>query len=49
MLTDTMCRNAKEIDKIHDVTDEKGLRIEVYPNGSEYQRFTRSMPARRRG
>jgi hypothetical protein len=49
MLTDTVCRNAKGKDKIYMLTDEKGLCVEVHPNGSEYQRFTRSMPARRRG
>ncbi|MDR1031697.1 MAG: tyrosine-type recombinase/integrase [Holosporales bacterium] len=39
MLTDTVCRNAKGRDKIYALTDEKGLCIEVYPNGGRFWRL----------
>ena len=49
MLTDTACKNAKWRERIADagkvekvvnyLTDGKGLRLEVQPNGSKYWRL----------
>jgi integrase len=38
-LTDTFCKNAKPLDKPKKHYDEKGLYLEVMPNGSKYWRF----------
>jgi hypothetical protein len=39
MLTDKECEKAKGIDKVYALTDEKGMCLEVYPNGSKYWRL----------
>lgn len=39
MLTDPGCRNAKPKEKPHRLADEKGLYLEVMPNGSKYFRM----------
>jgi len=39
MLTDTACKNAKPKDKPYRLSDEKGLYLEVMPNGSRYWRL----------
>jgi integrase len=39
MLTDTACKNAKPKDKPYRLSDEKGLYLEVMPNGSKYFRL----------
>ncbi|MGZ8219844.1 tyrosine-type recombinase/integrase [Methylomagnum sp.] len=38
-LTDPACRNAKPKDKSYRLADEKGLYLEVMPNGSKYFRL----------
>lgn len=39
MLTDAACKNAKPKDKSYRLADEKGLYLEVMPNGSKYLRM----------
>ena len=39
MLTDTACKNAKPKEKPYRLADEKGLYLEVMPNGSKYFRL----------
>src|SRR5450756_171655 len=39
MLTDTQCRNAKSKEKPYKLTDEKGLYLEVKPNGVKSWRY----------
>ena len=39
MLTDTKCRTAKPKDKPYKLTDEKGLYLEVKPNGGKAWRY----------
>jgi integrase len=39
MLTDTACKNAKPREKAYRLADEKGLYLEVMPNGSKYFRM----------
>src|SRR5574337_1274134 len=39
MLTDPACKNAKPKDKPYRLADEKGLYLEVMPNGSKYFRM----------
>ncbi len=39
MLTDPKCKNAKPKDKSYKLTDEKGLYLEVMPNGAKYWRM----------
>lgn len=39
MLTDTACKNAKPRDKAYKLSDEKGLYLEITPNGSKYFRL----------
>ncbi|MDR1475541.1 MAG: integrase arm-type DNA-binding domain-containing protein [Holosporales bacterium] len=39
MLNDAVCRNAKGRDKIYTITDEKGLCLEIYPNGNKFWRL----------
>ena len=39
MLTDTATRQAKPKDKPYKLSDEKGLYLEVHPNGSKYWRM----------
>ena len=39
MLTDPKCKNAKPKDKSYKLTDEKGLYLEVMPNGVKYWRM----------
>lgn len=39
MLTDTACKNAKPRDKAYKLSDEKGLYLEVMPNGAKYFRL----------
>jgi hypothetical protein len=39
MLTDSACKNAKPRDKVYRLADEKGLYLEVMPNGSKYFRM----------
>lgn len=39
MITDTKCRNAKPQDKPYKLTDEKGLYLEVKPNGVKSWRY----------
>jgi integrase len=39
MLTDTACKNAKAREKAYRLSDEKGLYLEVMPNGSKYFRL----------
>jgi len=39
VLTDTTCKNAKLRDKAYKLSDEKGLYLEVMPNGSKYFRL----------
>jgi integrase len=39
MLTDPACRNAKPKDKPFKLSDEKGMYLEVMPNGSKYWRM----------
>jgi hypothetical protein len=39
MLTDITCKTAPSRDKIYVITDEKGLCLEIYPNGSRYWRL----------
>lgn len=39
MLTDTKCRTAKPKDKPYKLTDEKGLYLEVKPNGGKVWRY----------
>lgn len=39
MLTNTTCKNAKLRDKAYKLSDEKGLYLEVMPNGSKYFRL----------
>lgn len=38
-LTDTAVRNAKPTDKPRKLADEKGLFLQIHPNGSKYWRF----------
>lgn len=38
-LTDIVCRTAAPSDKPRKLSDEKGLYLEVMPNGSKYWRF----------
>lgn len=39
MLNDPACKNAKPKDKPYRLSDEKGLYLEVMPNGSKYFRL----------
>jgi integrase len=39
MLTDIACKNAKLRDKAYKLSDEKGLYLEIMPNGSRYFRM----------
>jgi len=39
MLTDPKCKNAKPKDKSYKLADEKGLYLEVMPNGAKYWRM----------
>ena len=39
MLTDPKCKNAKPKDKSYKFADEKGLYLEVMPNGAKYWRM----------
>jgi integrase len=39
MLTDPACRNAKPRDKSYKLADERGMYLEVMPNGSKYWRM----------
>lgn len=39
MLTDTTCKNAKPEDKPYRKADEKGVYLDVRPNGSKYFRL----------
>lgn len=39
MLTDPACKNAKPKEKPYKLADEKGLYLEVMPNGSKYFRM----------
>jgi integrase len=39
MLTDTACKNAKPREKPYKLSDEKGMYLEVMPNGSKYFRM----------
>jgi len=38
MLTDAACKDAKPREKAYKLCDEKGLYLEVMPNGSKYFR-----------
>ncbi len=39
MLTDTACKNAKPREKAYKLSDEKGLYLEIMPNGCKYFRM----------
>lgn len=39
MLTDPKCKNAKSQDKPYKLSDEKGMYLEIMPNGSKYWRM----------
>ena len=39
MLTDPACRNAKPRDKSYKLADDRGMYLEVMPNGSKYWRM----------
>ena len=39
MLTDSACKNAKPSEKARKISDEKGLYLEIMPNGSKYWRL----------
>ena len=39
MLTDTACKNAKPREKAYKLSDEKGMYLEVMPDGSKYFRM----------